>query len=378
VQMSFWTHTAVSQREQLESRARESIAILERIPKSASLGEAWYGLGRLHEASGANAEAASAYKRGVEVHTQALGETHASVAGGRQMRARVLGFSGEFDEAARELKRAKAQFESTVGAEHRYSIDADAELGEVMHQLGDPAAISLLERAHAGQTKLRGAGHNGTLRTQRILAEALFDVGRYAEVLRHVDEMSARNAASASPSNVFAARIMSLKARTLLRTENLPAADEVTRAAAAAWRSVDENYGRGVAELDLADLHRLRGETDESRAAAQRALVLLAPMQGKTRNEYWRARLAAAQTATSSEKKTKLKEALSALQASKTRANYPRAEALLLEALAAAEVASGETGACATWAIARDIRARIDGATSMHALRLASIRPQFC
>jgi serine/threonine protein kinase len=342
VQISFWTNSAVSNRTALLARANEAIALLSSTPGSPLLGEAFYGLGRLHEAAGDNAQAAIAYEQGVAAMIASGQGKHAAVAGGRQMRARVLGFSGRFDEAHRELLAAQKVFDESVGEDHRYTVDLRAEIAEVAHQLGQSRrAIELWRRSVIEQTKLRGAGHNSTLRTERLLAEALFDTGRADESLRIAQSALVKSRESATPSKIYESRLLSLLGRASVRLGDVDAAQRYLSEAQSAWAQIKENYGTAVTALDLAELHEVRGEPAEALRLATQAVSLLDKTQGKTRNDYWRARLAQARLSTVGSREllvTRLETVLNDFQKEGNQATFPRAEIAILDSLAKAQL----------------------------------------
>ena len=342
VQMSFWTNTAAPNRAANMAYANESIAILKGVPKSSVLGEAWYGLGRIHEANAEYPQAANAYEHGVAAAIAVVGEGHASVAGGRQMRARVLGYVGRFGEALHDLRAAEKQFEDSVGSQHRYSVDIRAEIAELLHQLGESGvAIAMMRRALDEQIRLRGGSHNLSLRTQRLLAEALYDTGRFEEAIsvgRDALEMGRRNT---SPTMLYELRVLSLLGRAYVRHGDLGSAKDTISRAQIIARDIGETYGTGVTALNLAQLYEAQGDAQRAAAQVEVAIPLLKPTRGKFRNDYWHARVAGARLADPHERVVRLSNALSELQQEPTHASYPRASLAMLEALAAALAASG-------------------------------------
>jgi tetratricopeptide (TPR) repeat protein len=382
--MSFWTNTAVSNRAVNLARSKESIAILQRAPKSAVLGDAWYGLGRLHEAAAENAEAASAYEQGVAAMIAAGDEKNAAVAGGRQMRARVLGYVGRFDEAHRELLAAQTLFNDTVGAEHRFSVDVRAELAEVAHQIGDSTeSIQLFKRTLDEQTRLRGASHNSTLRTQRLLAEALYDIGRFDEAIVNARDALERSRTSATPSPIYEARLLSLLGRAHVRRGELVQASALLTEAQSMWGEIGEAYGKAVTALDLAMLHEARGEMGKASLEVDRALPLLKNVRGKSRNDYWRARVASARLADARERVDRLATTLSDLKQEPTHASYPRAALQVWQALAQAQAiaktSSEKSGEfCKTLDAAVSLAGRLEVPPSPELHALATSNRQHC
>jgi serine/threonine protein kinase len=389
VQISFWTNTAVLNRATHMARATEAIALLSRTSNAFLLGEAFYGAGRLHEANGDNAEAAMAYEKGVAAMIASGQEKHAAVAGGRQMRARVLGFSGRFDEAHRELLAAQKMFEESVGEDHRYAVDLRAEIAEVAHQLGQSRrAIALWRRALDEQTKLRGAAHNSTLRTQRLLAEALFDTGRVEESAMLAQRALKASRESATPSRVYETRLLSLLGRAHVRLGDLATAQTVLTEAQTAWQQIKEDYGTAVTALDLALLHEARGEFAEAKRLAANAVSMLGKTQGKTRNDYWRARLAVARLDSAELRTARIESVLSDFRKEGHQATFPRAELAMLETLASAHSARfarlgqaaqlDEREACDALAGAALARARVDDGSEPLAAPLEDMRSKKC
>ncbi len=380
VQMSFWTNTAVNQRALLEPRARESIAIFERYPKSASAGEAWYGLGRLHEASGENESAALAYERGVNLQASVLGERHATVAGGRQMRARVLGFDGRFDEAYLELRRAQKLFEETVGVEHRFSVDVRAEIAEQLHQLGESIeAIKLFRAALAEQTKLRGEEHSSTGRTRRLLAEALYDTGQLEEAKQIALEALRVTRRTPTSSPLFQARLLSLVGRVSASVGELAEARSALAEAEKVWRVHKENYGSGVTALDFALLYEMEGSSVLAQAEIDKAVSLLAGMRGKLRNDFWRARIAQANVELRNRRMDALTNLLNEFKREAQHIYFPRVHAQILQALASAEVLSLRfNDACRTLTTALPMREKLDGTDSRSVAQLRVRTAEIC
>ncbi len=380
VSMSFWTNTAVSHRAVNIERAKESIAILSSMPQPFLQTEAWYSLGRLQEAAGENVEAANAYEKGVATLIAAGKDRHAVAAGGRQMRARVLGFVGRFDEAHRELLAAQTFFEESVGAEHRFSVDVRAELAEVAHQLGDSKrAIELFRRTLTEQTKLRGETHSSVGRTRRLLAEALYDVGQLGESIAFAQDALEKSRKSPTPSRVAEARLLSLLGRAYLRTGETKLAKEALAEAEKFWFDNKEAYGTGVTALDLAQLYKSEGELAKVAVEIEKALPLLENMRGKTRNDYWRARVAQARLLNPSERMIALETALTDFKREAEHAHFPRAQALILEELAAAQaLADRRAQSCKTLAVAVGLRERLDGSTTATLIRLQAQRQEVC
>lgn len=381
VQMSFWTNTAVSQRSVNVARANESIAILKQQTQPSSLGDAWYGLGRLHEAAGENLAAATAYAEGIRATAASVGgERHSAVAGGRQMRARVLGFAGQFEEAKRELTAAQRVFEDTVGIEHRFSVDVRAELAEVAHQLGESdRALALFRQALAEQTKLRGENHNSTDRTRRLLAEALYDVEQSENALALAHDALKLTRKNPTSSKIFQARLLSLIGRAQVTLGMLDDARQALGEADAIWRDVKENFGSGVTALDLAQLHLRAGERAQASKEVSRALPLLAPMRGKTRNEYWRGRLLAVAILPSEVQLLAAERVYADFTVEPEHHFFPRMHAQILETLAAARLSAGQrSAACTTLSAALELRTKMDGAGSIAARRVAAERIRQC
>jgi eukaryotic-like serine/threonine-protein kinase len=381
VQMSFWTNTAVSNRSINVARARESIAIFERQTQPSSLSEAWQGLGRLHEAAGDNLEAANAYDRGIAATIASVGgERHAAVAGGRQMRARVLGFVGHFDEANRELLAAQKVFEDTVGVDHRFSVDIRGELAEVAHQLGDSKqAIELFRKTLAEQTKLRGETHSSVGRTRRLLAEALYDVGQLSESIAFAQDALEKSRKSTTPSRVADARLLSLLGRTYLRAGEKKRAKEALAEAERFWLDNKEAYGTGVTALDLAQLYESESEPAKATVQIEKALSLLENTRGKTRNEYWRARVAQARLAPASERVQTLEQVYANFKLEAEHVHFPRAHALILEELAAAQtLANRRADSCKTLTVAVPLRERLDNSQAASTLRLQAKKTEMC
>jgi eukaryotic-like serine/threonine-protein kinase len=380
VQMSFWTNTAVSNRAVNVARAQESIAILSRLSQPLSLAEAWYSLGRLHEAAGENIDAANAYEKGVAALVTAGRERHSVAAGGRQMRARALGFVGRFEEAQRELLAAQAFFEESAGVEHRFSVDVRAELAELAHQLGDSKkAIELFRRALAEQTKLRGETHSSVGRTRRLLAEALYDVEKFDEAIVIARDALEKSRKSATPSRVAEARLLSLLGRAYVRAGDAKAAKQVLTDAEAIWRDNKENYGTGVTALDLALLYESEGEVSKAIAEVEKALPLLSSTRGKTRNDYWRARIAHARFAPAGERTKALEQTLADFKRESGHEHFPRAQVQILEALAAAQaLANRRADSCGTLALAMPLRQRVDDLAAPGVLRLQAKKAGLC
>jgi serine/threonine protein kinase len=375
VQMSFWTNTAVSHRDTNFRRAKESIAILQRQSQPSSLGEAWYGLGRLHEAAGENREAAIAYEQGIAATIGSVGgDRHAAVAGGRQMRARVLGFAGQFDEAKRELMAAQRVFEDTVGVEHRFSVDVRAELAEVAHQTGESErALSLFRQTLAEQAKLRGESHSSTNRTHRLLAEALYDLDRVDETIAMANDALARTRKNPTSSKIFQARLMSLLGRAYVRTGQLALARESLSQAEIVWQESKENFGSGVNALDFASLHIAEGQTERAAKEVARALPLLSSLRGKTRNEYWRARVMDAELQPVDRRVSLLVAALSDFTREPEHRFFPRAHAQILESLGSARLSRGQRAdACSSLSSALTLRNSMDGALAVGTRRLSN------
>ncbi len=375
VQMSFWTNTAVSHRETNFRRARESIAILQKQSQPSSLGEAWYGLGRLHEAAGENREAAVAYEQGIAATIGSVGsDRHSAVAGGRQMRARVLGFVGQFEEAKRELVAAQKVFEDTVGVEHRFSVDVRAELAEVAHQMGESErALSLFRQTLAEQTKLRGESHSSTSRTQRLLAEALFDFDRVDESITVANEALSHARKNPTSSKLNQARLLSLLGRAYVRTGQLALSREALSQAEIVWQESKENFGTGVTALDFASLYIAEGQIERAAKQVERALTLLSSLRGKTRNEYWRARLMHAQLQPAEERVGQLTATLSDFTREPEHRFFPRAHAQILESLGSARLSRGQRAdACGSLASALTLRNSMDGVSAVGTQRLSN------
>jgi eukaryotic-like serine/threonine-protein kinase len=380
VQMSFWTNTTVSARDTHIARVTESIAILQKLPKSSALSEAWYALGRIHEASGQFLEAANAYERGVAAAIAAMSERHASVAGGRQMRARVLGYEGRFGEALKELRAAQTQFEETVGIEHRYSVDVRTEIAEVLHQVGQSdVAIASLRRALHEQQKLRGESHNSSLRTQRLLGEALIDTGNLDEAISIFRDALEHSKKSATPSKLYEARVLSALGRAELLRGELASSEVVLIRAREILREHNDRYGMGTTALDLALVHATRGERERAVTGIADALALLAPLKGKLRNDYWRARTEQALLAPTFERAERLAAALADLRREADATSYRRAEARLLEEIAVAKTVSGAKGeACSSFASAILLRERLDGVSHASTYKLRGRKIEVC
>lgn len=374
VQMSFWTNTAVSQRPLNVARANESIAILKQQRQPSSLGDAWYGLGRLHEAAGENLDAAKAYEEGIRATASAVGgERHSAVAGGRQMRARVLGFAGQFDEAERELAAAQQVFEDTVGEEHRFSVDVRAELAEVAHQLGrSDDSLRLFKRALSEQTKLRGENHSSTDRTRRLLAEALYDVGRVDEAIALATQALVLTSKNPTSSRIFQARLLSLLGRGYVRTGKLSEARDALTRAEAVWQESKERYGSGVTALDLAMLFNAEGDRERAAAQVGRAIELLASTRGKTRNDYWRARTMEVSLQSPTRRAELAQRTLADFTREPEHRFFPRARAEILATLGLAQLAGGEPAAgCESIRIADTLRTKINGSSAVPATRTA-------
>ncbi len=184
---------------------------------------------------GRYAEAVAMYEEAVAVQRERLGEHHPFVAMTRHNLANPLALAGEIDRARDEATAALDIWVTAYGERHPHVALASHTLGNVSNRAHDPkSAERHLQRALALRRELLGAEHHDTLATEISLANALRDQGRQPEALALLEHVA-----------------------------------EVHR------RSSAKSPGRGIVELNLADLRRQSGDFERAREGLRYALQIL-------------------------------------------------------------------------------------------------------
>jgi hypothetical protein len=103
-----------------------------------------------------------------------------------------------------------------------------------------------------------------------------------------------------------------------------------------------------------------------------RALPLLSPLRGKTRNEYWRARVMQATLQPVEPRVSLLLSTLTDFTREPEHRFFPRAHAEILESLGSARMNLGQRAdACGSLASALTLRSAMDGASATTTRRLS-------
>jgi class 3 adenylate cyclase/tetratricopeptide (TPR) repeat protein len=179
----------------------------------------------------------------------------------------LRGMGGDFDEGRRLIRRARATF-SEFGLSRLTAVGTARDEALVERYAGDIAAVERLLRSACDE--LRSIGETGVLSTiVGELAEALYDLGRYAEA----DEAGRESERLAPPTDA-ATHVLwrGIRSKLLARQGE---GDEAIRLVGESieWAGArPEELGNAYA--NLAEVRRLGGDSDRAAEALERAIAL--------------------------------------------------------------------------------------------------------
>jgi tetratricopeptide (TPR) repeat protein len=295
---------AASLDELLLGEVLDQVARLEPLGDDAALAEGWATVAQYQSWLGRSAEAAPSYERAarharlcgnrrlerVTIGTKTIQEAwgHLSVDEGLEqcndlvrreigtglealaLAARALygSWSGEIPSARADVNRTRSllrDFGNELLAQATAMVEASVEL-----EAGDPAAAESAARAgYEGLAQLGEAGFRSTVAC--FLAEALYQQGQLDEAERFAAE---GGELATADDFVTQNRSRSIRAKVLARRGENAAAEELAQEAVDIVTRTDSYGEHGEALLDQAEVLRLGGKPEESRAAVEAALAL--------------------------------------------------------------------------------------------------------
>jgi class 3 adenylate cyclase/tetratricopeptide (TPR) repeat protein len=179
----------------------------------------------------------------------------------------LLAMGGDFDEGRRLIRKARAVFYE-VGLLRLTAVGTARDEALVERYAGDKAAAERLLRPACDE--LRSIGETGVLSTLvGELADALYDLGRYAEA----DEASRESERLAQPTDAATHALWrGVRAKLLARQGDDEQAHRLVRESIEWAGTRPEEVGNAYA--NLAEIWRLSGDSDRAAEALERALVL--------------------------------------------------------------------------------------------------------
>jgi tetratricopeptide (TPR) repeat protein len=200
------------------------------------------------------------------------------------MEGLLRGMRGEFEEARRLIREARARAADFGGDMTGVPTARDEALVE--RYAGDATAVERTLRPACDA--LRAAGDVGFLSLLvGELADALYELGRYREAA----EANQESERATQPADVAAEVVWRrVRAKLLAREGNYEAAVSLAREAIAWAETTDVLEMVGDAYRDLSEVERLGGRPEKAASALQRALAAyerkgLVPMAERTRKE---------------------------------------------------------------------------------------------